>query len=94
MSRDDGLEKRRKRLRFRSQHRGTKEMDLILGAFAAHHLPVFDAAAMDEYEKLLEFDDADLWAWVVGRAAVPAAHASTVMDLFATFRYASHHSDK
>ncbi len=94
MSSDDDLEQRRKRLRFRSQHRGTKEMDLILRAFAEHHLAVFDAAEMDEYEKLLELDDSDLWSWVVGRAAVPAAHSSTVMNLYITFKYDSYRTDK
>jgi antitoxin CptB len=94
MSSDEDLFERRKRLRFRSQHRGTKEMDLILGAFAEHHLVAFDAAEMDEYEKLLELDDSDLWSWVVGRAPVAVAHSSTIMDLFVNFKYTTHPTDK
>ena len=34
----ESLEKRRKRLRFRAWHRGTREMDLLVGSFADAHL--------------------------------------------------------
>ena len=38
------VETRRKRLLFRSWHRGTKETDLLLGSFAEQHLPAFSSA--------------------------------------------------
>ncbi|MDX1402095.1 MAG: succinate dehydrogenase assembly factor 2, partial [Kiloniellales bacterium] len=53
----DALEIRRKRLRFRSNHRGIKELDLIIGRFADRYLNSFDAAALDAYEKLLEIPE-------------------------------------
>jgi antitoxin CptB len=77
---------RRKRLLFRSWHRGTREADLILGRFAESHLAGFDGAQLDRYEALLECDDADLFDWVSGRAAPPAAHDDDVMRLLLAFR--------
>ena len=57
---------RRKRLLFRSWHRGTRESDLILGRFAEAHIAGFDAGQLDRYEALLECADADLFDWVSG----------------------------
>jgi antitoxin CptB len=62
---------RRKRLLFRSWHRGTREADLILGPFAEAHLAAFDDGQLDRYEALLECPDADLLDWVTGRVAPP-----------------------
>ncbi len=50
----DSLEIRRKRLLFRSWHRGTREMDLLLGSFAERNLPGFSADQIELYERLLE----------------------------------------
>ena len=58
---------RRKRLLFRSWHRGTREADLILGSFAEANLAAFDEARLDRYEALLECPDADLFDWITGR---------------------------
>jgi antitoxin CptB len=77
---------RRKRLLFRSWHRGTRETDLILGHFAEAYLAGFDDAQLDRYEALLGCEDADLYDWVSGRTAPPAAHDNDVMRLLLAFR--------
>jgi antitoxin CptB len=76
---------RRKRLLFRSWHRGTRETDLILGRFAEAHLDDFDTGQLDRYEALLECNDADLFAWVSGRTTPPAARDHDVMRLLLAF---------
>lgn len=58
----EGLEHRRKRLLFRCWHRGTREMDLILGRFADVHIATLDEADLADLERLLEVPDADLFA--------------------------------
>lgn len=77
---------RRKRLLFRSWHRGTRESDLILGRFADAHLARFDSAQLDRWEALLECADADLYDWVAGRAVPPPMHDHDVMRLLLAFR--------
>ncbi len=47
------LENKRKRLIFRSWHRGMKEMDQIMGSFANEFVPSFSEAELDQYEELL-----------------------------------------
>ena len=77
---------RRKRLLFRSWHRGTRESDLILGRFADAHLAGFDPIQLDRYEALLDCADADLFDWVAGRATPPPVYDNDVMRLLLAFR--------
>ena len=78
-------ELRRKRLLYRSWHRGTREGDLILGRFAAAYLALFDESQLDRYETLIDCADADLLDWVAGRAALPAALDHDVTRLLLAF---------
>jgi antitoxin CptB len=78
---------RRRRLLFRSWHRGTREADLILGSFAEAHLGEFDTVQLDRYEALLEVSDADLFDWISGRATPPPEYDHDVTRLLLAFRY-------
>ena len=78
---------RRKRLLFRSWHRGTREADLILGSFAEAHLASFDENRLDKYESLLNCPDAELFDWLTGRRAPPPEYDTEVTRLLLTFRY-------
>jgi len=78
---------RRKRLLFRSWHRGTREADLLLGSFADAHLAGFDEAQLDRYEALLELPDPDLFDWMTGRCAPPCDHDNDVTRMLLQFRY-------
>lgn len=69
---------RLKRLSMRAGRRGIREMDLVLGGFAAAALPALGEGDLDAFERLLEENDHDLLAWVTGQAAAPAAHAALV----------------
>ena len=83
---------RRKRLLFRSWHRGTRESDLILGRFADTHLGGFDEAQLDHYEALLDCADADIFDWVSGRTPPPPEHDNDVSRLL--LAYSNAHSGK
>ena len=78
MSLED-MENKRKRLIFRSEHRGTKEMDLLLGSFAKEFVPKFNADELQEYQDLLENNDPDLYNWITGQEAPPDEVASYSM---------------
>ena len=84
---DDPLAIRRKRLLFRSRHRGSREMDLLLGRFAERHLPTFSDRQLALFEDMLEHGDPDLYAWLAGRETPPAAQMHDVMKLFLNFKY-------
>ena len=67
-----GLDTRRRRLLFRSWHRGIQEMDLVLGRFADAQIAILSDAELDDYERLLEIPDQQMFAWVSGAEATPA----------------------
>jgi antitoxin CptB len=76
----DGLDTRRRRLLFRSWHRGIREMDLIMGRFADAHIGELSDAELTEFESLLEIPDPELLAWITGAELAPSGCDS------ATFR--------
>lgn len=65
-------EARLKRMTMRSWRRGTKEMDLILGPWADQSLSGLSEDRLAVYEMLLEENDQDLMAWILGQSAPPA----------------------
>ncbi|NHO31188.1 FAD assembly factor SdhE [Acetobacter fallax] len=65
------LERRRKRLLFRSQHRGTFETDILIGGFVEKYVNTMDATALDDIEAVLETPDPVLTDWLFGRLPVP-----------------------
>jgi antitoxin CptB len=71
-------EARRKRLLFRAQRRGFKEVDLIFGAYAAAHLAALDDGGLDRFEALLAAPDQEVYAWLRGAEPVPAAHDNEI----------------
>ncbi|MEX0697885.1 MAG: succinate dehydrogenase assembly factor 2 [Dongiaceae bacterium] len=84
---DPTLDLHRKRLRFRSWHRGTRELDLLLGRFAEAHLDAMTAEQLDRYAALLENGDPEIYDWLTGRAAVPPAQDNDVMRLLQRFKF-------
>lgn len=78
---------RRKRLMFRSWHRGTREMDLLLGTFADLYVPEFSPEELEQYEDLLMESDPDLYAWISGQESPPDAKKNAVLGKLVGFRY-------
>ena len=79
------LEIRRKRLKYRSQHRGTKELDLLLGRFAAERLDALDPGQIDRFEALLEAPSPLVYAWVTGQDDPPPEQDNDVLYLLRDF---------
>ena len=72
------LDTRRRKVLFRSWHRGMREVDLILGSFADAEIDRLDDGELTVYEALLAEADADILKWVTGEATVPARHDTPV----------------
>ena len=81
-----GLDDRRKRLLFRCWHRGTREMDLILGRFADAEIAGLTDDELAELERLIEATDADLYAAVSGAAAPAPEYAGGLFERIKSFR--------
>jgi antitoxin CptB len=66
-----GLGARRRRLLYRLWHRGTREMDLIMGRFADAAIGELTDAEIGELEALAEVPDPELYGWLIGDRPVP-----------------------
>ena len=83
---NDSLATRRKRLVYRSRHRGTKELDLLVGSFAERHLGDMDAGQLDRFEALLELPEPLLYDWLTGKSQPPPEHDHDVTRLLLQFK--------
>jgi antitoxin CptB len=81
-----GLDDRRKRLLFRCWHRGTREMDLILGRFADAQISELTDDELGQLEQLIEVPDPDLYAALTGDAPLAPLYAAGLFDRIKAFR--------
>jgi len=81
-----GLDDRRKRLLFRCWHRGTREMDLILGRFADAEIAALTDDEIAAFEHLIEVPDPDLYAALTGDRPLAPEYASPLFDRIKAFR--------
>jgi antitoxin CptB len=85
-----GLDDRRKRLLFRCWHRGTREMDLILGRFADAEIERLADIELAELERLIEVPDPDLYAALTGDKPLAPEYAGVLFERIKSFRAVDH----
>ncbi len=85
-----GLDDRRKRLLFRCWHRGTREMDLILGRFADAEIANLSDDELAQLEHLIEVPDPDLYAALTGDRKLAPEYASKLFGRIRAFRAVDH----
>ena len=62
----DDLDVRMRRAAYRAAHRGTKEMDALVGRYADAKLASFDHDGLEHFERFLAIADPTLQAWIFG----------------------------
>ena len=72
------LDVRRRRVLYRSWHRGMREMDLLMGKFADAEIGSMPDDDLTDFEALIEAPDRDLLRWITGAAAVPENYDTAV----------------
>jgi antitoxin CptB len=85
-----GLDDRRKRLLFRCWHRGTREMDLVLGRFADVEIANLRDDELAQLERLIEVPDPDLYAALTGNVPLAPQYANGLFDRIKSFRSVDH----
>ncbi len=86
-------ETRRRRVRFRSWHRGMREMDLILGRFADAEIETLTEAELDAFEAVMEEQDHDVFSWLTGAQPLPAEFDTLLFQKIEAFHAARVKSD-
>ena len=87
------LETRKKRLRYRTNHTGIRETDVLMGGFVAEYGDSLDGEAIGALEDLLEgAHDPEILDWITGRHSIPERFRTTTMERIVKFvkeRYSS-----
>ena len=75
----------KKQIIYRSMHRGTKEMDLLLGNFVKTHIDELNVTELKDLEKLLIIEDEVIYKWYIKRNSdklIPKTKVSTMLKNF------------
>ena len=75
----------KKQIIYRSMHRGTKEMDLILGNFVKKYIDKFNNAELNDLEKLLFIEDEVIYKWYFEKKSdnsIPNTKVSAMLKNF------------
>ena len=75
----------KKQIIYRSMHRGTKEMDLLLGNFVKKHIDNFSNTDLEDLEKLLFIEDEIIYKWYFEKypdIAIPNTKVSAMLKNF------------
>jgi antitoxin CptB len=90
----EGLDPRRRKLLFRSWHRGIREMDLIMGRFADATIADLSDDELTHYERLMDVPDPQLFAWITGDEPVPHDQDTALVRRLRAFEGVSKASEK
>lgn len=75
----------RRKLIYRSWHRGCKETDILLGHFTLKYLDKFSLSELIEYEKIVDLDDYELYCYITRKTNLPPDLNSEIVNLIACF---------
>ena len=81
------IDKIKKRLIYRSQYRGTKEMDKLIGNFVSLNINKFDINQLNELEKFLEIDDDTLYKIYNKKSVENNFNDLEIIEDFKKFKY-------
>ena len=83
------IDQLKKKIIYRSNYRGTKEMDKLLGAFTKKYINQLSQDELIDLEKLLNIDDSSLYNFFNGIDNEIKIDETNVLKLFKNFKYIS-----
>ena len=81
------IDQLKKKIIYRSNYRGTKEMDKLLGAFTKKYINQLSQDELIDLEKLLNIDDTSLYNFFNGIDNEIKFDETNVLKLFKNFKY-------
>ena len=71
----------KKKIIFKASHRGSKEMDILLGNFIKKYIELFNENELGLFNTILECDDDDIYQWIIGKKEIPNQYSNRVFSL-------------
>ena len=63
----NSIDQLRKKILYRSEYRGIKEMELLLNSFVKKHINNFSIVELKQLDNLINFDDDSLFKWYLNK---------------------------
>ena len=76
----------KKKILYRSEHRGTKEMDLLLSNFVRKYVNFLNEKELCELESLLNIDDEVLYKWYLSNERTRLIPDNTITKKLKEFK--------
>ena len=76
----------RKKILYRSEYRGIKEMELLLNSFVKKHINDFSIVELKQLDDLLNFDDDSLFKWYLNKNEEIKIPNNKVSNLLKNFK--------
>ena len=76
----------RKKILYRSEYRGIKEMELLLNSFVKKHINEFSIVELKQLDDLLNFDDDSLFKWYLNKKVEVKIPNNKVSKLLKNFK--------
>ena len=76
----------KKQIIYRSTHRGSKEMDLLLGSFVKKNIDLFSDSELYDLNKLMQTDDEILQRWYFNKEKQKLIPDNNVTTMLKNFR--------
>ena len=76
----------KKKIKFRAEYRGTKEMDLLLGSFVKKYINTFSINDLHDLYKLLDISDEDLTKCILNKDRSIKLPNNNVVNLLKNFK--------
>jgi len=75
------LEAYKKKITYKAAHRGSKEMDILLGNFINKYIELFNENELNIFDSILDCDDDDIYQWMIRKKDVPTRYENRVFSL-------------
>ena len=84
---DFNIDQLKKKIIYRSNYRGTKEMDKLLGSFTKKYIDKLNKKDLFDLEKLLNIDDDNLYKYFKNQETEIEFEDNNINLLFKSFKY-------
>ena len=82
----NSIERLKKRILYRTEYRGIKEMELLLNSFVKKHINDFSILELKQLHDLLNFDDDNLFKWYLNKKVEIKIPNNKVSKLLKNFK--------
>ena len=76
----------KKQITYRSSHRGSKEMDILLGRFVKKYINKFDFQELNKLNDLLSLEDEVLYSWYYKKKNVKEIPVNKISEILKNFK--------